>query len=192
MPCRPALGTTFAALCALTALTACQGSPEAGQPNTVAPSASPSPSPTPTVAPESQAVTAASAAYRGYVAAVDAAYISGGANIKALSTYASGVMLKAELVHAENLRVKKWRSVGHLQVMWVKPLTIGKPDASGQIGALTLSACIDSSKAGSVDSTGKSMRPAGTPTQSVDEMRMRRVQGVWKADYSQGRKAAKC
>ncbi|MFD7160206.1 hypothetical protein ACFV9C_36845 [Kribbella sp. NPDC059898] len=137
-------------------------------------------------------MTAASAAYRGYVAAVDAAYVSGGVNTKALSTYASGVILKAELIHAENLRAKKWHSVGHLQIIWVKPLTVGKPDTNGQIDALTLSACIDSSKAGSVDSKGKSMRPAGTPTQSVDEMRMRRIQGVWKADYSQGRKAAKC
>jgi hypothetical protein len=192
MPRRPAFGITLAALCALTALTACQGSPEAGQPNTPAPSASPTPTRTPSESPEAQAVTAASTAYRGFVAATDAMYISGGVNVTALNKYASGVMLNAELIEAEKFRGYKWHSVGHLQVVWIKPLTIGKPNASGQIDNLVLSACVDSSNAGAVDSKGKSVRLPGTPNQTVDEMRMRHVQGAWKADYPQSRKAATC
>jgi len=198
MPRHPALGPTAAALSALLTLTACQGSPEAGQPNTSpppstsSPTVSATPSPTPSVTPEEAAVAAASVAYRGFVAATDAMYRSGGRNVTGLSRYASGVMLKAELVEAEKFRGYKWHSVGSLQVMWIKPLSIGKPNASGQIDNLILSACVDSSKAGAVDSKGKSVRVPGTPNQTVDEMRMRYVQGTWKADFAQSRKPATC
>ncbi len=73
---RPALGTALAALCALTALTACQGSPEAGHPNTTpaSPSATPTPTApsTPTWTPEEEAaITAAKARYVAATAAVD-------------------------------------------------------------------------------------------------------------------------
>jgi hypothetical protein len=192
MPRRPALGTTLAALSALT-LTACQGSPEAGHPNTT-PTSPPNSSttPSPSNSPEAQAVAAASAAYRGFVAATDTSYTSGGVNVTALSRYASGVMLKVELNQAEIFRARKWHSVGHVEVVWVKPLTIGRPGAGGEINSLTLSACVDSSKATAVDAKGKSVKLPGTPTQTIDEMRMVRAKGVWKADYPQSRKGAKC
>jgi hypothetical protein len=144
------------------------------------------------VSPETQAVAAASAAYRGFVAATDASYRSGGVDVTALSRYASGVMLKVELNQAETFRGNKWHAVGQLQVMWIKPLTMGKRDAKGQINNLTLSACVDASKTDALDSKGKSVRVPGTPTQTIDEMRMQRIQGVWKADYPQSRKGAKC
>jgi hypothetical protein len=81
MPRRPALGPAFAALCALTALTACQGSPEAGHPNTTSVSTSATPTPTPTAAPstptwtpeQEAAITAAEARYASARAAVDQA-----------------------------------------------------------------------------------------------------------------------
>ncbi|GAA3148515.1 hypothetical protein JOF29_001157 [Kribbella aluminosa] len=60
----------------------------------------------------------------------------------ALPRYASGTMLKVELNQAETFRGKKWHSVGHVQVVWIKPLTVGKQDASGQINDLTLGACV--------------------------------------------------
>lgn len=198
MPRHPALGATAAALSALLALTACQGSPEAGRPNTApppstsSPAVSATPSPTPSDTPEEVAVAAASVAYRGFVAATDAMYRSGGRDVTALNKYASGVMLKAELVEAEKFRGSKWHSVGSLRVVWVKPLSVGEPNASGEIDNLILRACVDSSKAGAVDSTGKSVRLPGTPNQTVDEMRMRHVQGTWKADFAQSRKPATC
>ncbi|WUJ72421.1 hypothetical protein OG809_03955 [Kribbella soli] len=126
------------------------------------------------------------------MAATDISYSSGGVNVAALNKYASGVMLKVELNQAETFRARSWHSVGHLQVVWIKPLTIGKPAADGQIDNLVLSACVDSSKTDALDAKGKSVRLPGTPTQSVDEMRMRRIKGAWKADYPQSRKGAKC
>jgi hypothetical protein len=72
MPRRPSLGPALVALCALAALTACNGSPEAGRPNTTPTSSStttsPSPNPsapsTPTwTAEEQAAITAAKARY---------------------------------------------------------------------------------------------------------------------------------
>ncbi|MFG1911601.1 hypothetical protein [Kribbella sp. NPDC048928] len=119
-------------------------------------------------------------------------YLSGGVNVTALNKYTSGVMLKAEIIEAENFRAYKWHSAGHLRVVWTKPLSIGKPDATGEINDLILSACVDSSEAGALDSKGKSVRRPGTPDQTVDQMQMRRVQGAWKADHAQSRKAAKC
>jgi hypothetical protein len=101
-------------------------------------------------------------------------------------------MLAVELNQADTFRGKKWRSIGHQQVIWVKPLVVRKADASGQINALTLQACVDASKATAVDANGKSVKVPGTPTQIIDEMRMRRLQGSWKADYPQSRKGGKC
>ena len=76
MPSRPALGRATAALCALLALTSCQGSPEAGHPNTTPTSPPPTPTPTapstPTWTPaEEAAITAAKARYVAARAAVD-------------------------------------------------------------------------------------------------------------------------
>jgi hypothetical protein len=80
MPRRPAFLPATAAICALLALTACQGSPEAGRPDTTATSSSftPTPAPTapstPTWTPEElAAITAAKARYAAATAAVDQA-----------------------------------------------------------------------------------------------------------------------
>ena len=76
MPRRPALGPATAALCALLALTACQGSPEAGRPNTAPPTPTPTPTApsTPTWSTEEQAaITEAEAQYAVARAAVDRA-----------------------------------------------------------------------------------------------------------------------
>lgn len=77
MPRRPALAPALAALCAITTLTACQGSPEAGHPNTTPTSSSPTTSPTPSApstpgwtAEEQAAITAAKARYVAARAAV--------------------------------------------------------------------------------------------------------------------------
>jgi hypothetical protein len=77
---RPALGTATAALCAVLMLASCQGSPEAGRPNTipVTPSAAPTPTPSKPSTPtwtlaEEAAITAAKARYVAARAAVGAA-----------------------------------------------------------------------------------------------------------------------
>jgi len=51
---------------------------------------------------------------------------------------------------------------------------------------------VDTSQAIALDADGKKVRAPGAPTQLIDEMRMRRSQRVWKADFSQSRKAGKC
>jgi hypothetical protein len=71
-------GPATAAFCALLALTACQGSPEAGRPNTAPSSATPTPTETapstPTWTPQEQeAITAAKAQYTTARAAIDVA-----------------------------------------------------------------------------------------------------------------------
>ncbi|MFG1812327.1 hypothetical protein ACGFIF_01060 [Kribbella sp. NPDC049174] len=154
--------------------------------------ATPSPTETPTESAQTAAVSAASNAYRQFVAATDVAYASGGVNVTELKKYASGVMLGAELNQAATFRGRRWHSVGRQRVMWVTPLTVGKPDATGQINDMTLRACVDASHATAVDANGKSVKLPGTPTQVIDEMRMRRLQGSWKADYPQSRKGGKC
>ncbi|GAA1691290.1 hypothetical protein GCM10009745_40740 [Kribbella yunnanensis] len=78
MPRRPPLGPATAALCALLALTACQGSPEAGRPNTTPPPTSSTPTPTGPSTPawtaeEQAAIDAAKTRYVAARAAVDRA-----------------------------------------------------------------------------------------------------------------------
>jgi hypothetical protein len=185
------LATALLAATVATTLPACDNS--SAQPPPFTPSAAtPTPTSTPTESAQAAAVSAASNAYRQFIAATDVAGASGGVNVAELKKTASGVMLGVELNQAEIFRGKKWHSVGRQQVMWVKPLAVGKPDATGQINDMTVQACVDSSKAGAVDASGKSVKAPGTPTQILDEMRMRRLQGIWKADYPQSRKAGKC
>ncbi|MFC9693074.1 hypothetical protein ACFTSF_31275 [Kribbella sp. NPDC056951] len=175
---------TFAVAC-----TACSGNNPKPPPFT--PSV-PSQSATPTPSAEGVAVEAASSAYRKFVAATDITGASGGTDTAELRKHASGVMLASELNQAETFRGKKWHSVGRQQVMWVKSLKVELPDATGAITSLTLQACVDSSKATAVDAQGKSVKLPGTPPQTIDEMRMRYLEGSWKADKPLSRKAGRC
>ncbi|MEU8227929.1 hypothetical protein [Kribbella sp. NPDC048915] len=82
MPRRPLLAAV-ATLSTLTLLTACNGSPEAGRPNTnpVSPSSTPTPTPTapssPTWTPEQQAaITAAKTRYAVAMAAIDRTFMN--------------------------------------------------------------------------------------------------------------------
>jgi len=181
-----------AALTATVATTLPACTPDSPKPPPFTPSTAATPTSTPTDSARTNAVSAASGAYRQFIAATDVAGASGGVDVSELKKYASGVMLSVELNQADTFRGKKWHSVGRQQVVWVKPLVVGKPDTSGLINELTLQACVDSSQATAVDANGKSVKVPGTPTQIIDEMRMRRLQGSWKADYPQRRKAGKC
>lgn len=182
--------TTAAALLGVTAaLTAC--GPDNPKPPPFTPSA-PSSSPTPTPSVEDAAVEAASSAYRKFVAATDITGASGGTDTAELKRYATGVMLASELNQADTFRGNKWHSVGQQQVMWIKSLKVESPNAAGVIMSLTLQACVDSSKATAVDAQGRSVKLPGTPTQSIDEMRMRNLEGSWKADKPLSRKAGRC
>ncbi|HEY3562054.1 MAG TPA: hypothetical protein VGL05_31520 [Kribbella sp.] len=194
MPRRPALGTTLAALCAFMALTACQGSPEAGQPNATPAasptSATPSSSPTPTDSTEAQAA-AAQAGYRAYIAAKVATAASGGTNVAGLSKVATGVMLSTELNQAATYKSRRWHAVGEIEVIWTKALKVGAAGANGQITEITVQACVDASKVTAVDAQGKNVKPTGAPSRWIDEMQMHFDQNAWKAYYGMNQ-ATKC
>ncbi len=183
------LTAVTALLLAAAVVTAC--SPSNPKPPPLTPSAPTSSQPS-TPSAEKEAVDAASLAYRKFISATDITGASGGTDTAELRKYASGVMLASELNQADTFRGNKWHSVGQQQVMWVKPLKLEPPDAAGAITTLTLQACVDSSKATAVDAQGRSVKLPGTPTQSIDEMRMRYVVGSWKADKALGRKAGRC
>ena len=101
-------------------------------------------------------------------------------------------MLGAELNQAATFRARKWHSVGHQKVVWARALKVGTATPDGQINDVTVQACVDSSQAVALTAEGKKVRPAGTATQMIDEMRMVRDAGIWKANYPQSRKAGKC
>jgi hypothetical protein len=180
------------ALLAVT-LTACDNDPAgSATPPPFTPSTAPTSSPTPSDPAQSTAVAEAVTAYGQFIAAIDVAGTSGGQNVSELKKFASGAMLGAELNQAATFRAQKWHSVGRQKVVWAKALKIGVPDAIGQIDDITVQACVDTSQAIALDAHGKKVRAPGAPTQLIDEMRMRRSQRVWKADFSQSRKAGKC
>lgn len=174
---RPALGST-AALCALLALTACQGSPEAGHPNTT-PTSSPSSTATTTPVDESKAAgDAAVAAYRHYIAVINAMTASGGTVVKDLPTVASGVELAVSQNQAETYRGEKIKTIGTVEILWAKAVKTG-PTAS-HVTTASVQACYDTSKTQAVDSTGKSVREPGTPTRWLDNRDLQLIAGVWK------------
>lgn len=191
MPRRPAL----AALCALTALTACQGSPEAGHPNTTptspsTPPPSPTPSPPTTKSAEAQSA-AAQAGYRAYIAAKVATAASGGTEVEGLPKVATGMMLKTELNQAATYKGRHWHAVGKIDVIWTKSVKHGAVGANGQIGEITVQACLDASKVTAIDAKGKNVKPPGAATRWIDEMQMRFEQNAWKA-YNGINRATKC
>jgi hypothetical protein len=194
MPRHPAFGPTTAALCALVALTACQGSPDAGQPNTAPPPSTSSPTPsspaTPTDSSAAQAA-AAQAGYRAYIAAKVATAASGGTDVTGLSKVATGVMLKTELNQAATYKARRWHAIGQIEVVWTKPIKIGAPAASGQITEVAVRACLDASKVTAVDAQGKSVKESGTPTRWLDDMQMHFDGNAWKASKGMNQ-AAKC
>ena len=185
---RRLVGTTSAALAVLT-LAACDGGSPAPAP--FAPSAAPSTTPTRSEDPKQSAASAAQAAYRAYIAAKLATAVSGGTDVSGLSKVATGIMLETELNQAATFRGRKWRGVGQIDVVWTKALSIGPPGSDGQIGEVTVQACIDASKVTTVDAKGSNVKKPGTPTRWIDEMQMRIDHGVWKAYYGMN-KASQC
>jgi hypothetical protein len=121
MPSRPALGRATAALCALLALTSCQGSPEAGHPNTtpISPTSTPTAPSPPTWTPEEQkAITAAKTRYTVARAAVDKAMSDPSAvNRPALEKAGNGgTWIIAALENLLNLQHDGWFQTGNVKI----------------------------------------------------------------------------
>jgi hypothetical protein len=148
---RPALGPAAAALCALLALTACQGSPEAGHPNTTP--VSPTPTPTPTVtAPstpswtpqEQAAITAAKARYVAARTAVDKA-MSAPTKIdrSALERAGNGgTWILSALEGLLNLQHDGWYQTGNVKVTNTTVTSVKLNAAQPEV---RLVSCLDSS-----------------------------------------------
>jgi hypothetical protein len=173
-------------------LTSCRGTPSgSATPPPFTPTSVPT-TPTPSSPGDPTTVADAVASYRLFIAATDVMASSGGRDVSELQKHASGAMLAAELNQATTFKAQKWHSVGKQKVVWAKALKIAPASADGQINEITVQACVDSSQAIALTADGKKVRPPGAPTQLVDEMKMLRAGGVWKANFPQSRKAGKC
>lgn len=151
MPRRPAFAPATAALCALLALPACQGSPEAGHPSTSPISTTPTPSatrmasPTPTWTHEEQ--TAISAAKRQYAvarAAVDAALAAPAKadRTKLEKAGNGGEWITTVLEDIINFQNYGWYETGRTKVTNIQVTSV---NLKLQQPEVSLTSCIDSS-----------------------------------------------
>jgi len=151
MPRRPALTTATAALCAVTALTACQGSPEAGQPNpTATTTTSPAPTPTapstPTWTTEEQAaITAAKSRYLSARTAIDTALNNPPAATreKLLQAGTGGKWLVQVLTDVQFNLDRGWYSDGKASLEGV---SVASVKLKAEQPEVRLNACLDTSK----------------------------------------------
>jgi hypothetical protein len=152
MPRRPLLAAA-ATLSTLTLLTACNGSPEAGRPNTTPTSVSKSPSATPTTAPttptwtpqEQTAITAAKARYVTARAAIDAALNNPPAatEAKLLQAGAGGKWLSQVLIDVQFNQERGWYQDGTASI---EGITVAAVNLKAEQPEVRLNACLDTSK----------------------------------------------
>ncbi|WP_350277478.1 hypothetical protein [Kribbella sp. HUAS MG21] len=154
MPRRPAFAPAIAALSALLALTACQGSPEAGQPNTTAPSTASSSSPAPTVpstpttpgwtAEEQAAITAATTRYLAARRATEQALQNPAqAERTELERSGNGGQWLTDVIEDITFfRDNGWYQAG---AVTLSSPTVKTVRLAGQQPEVTLTSCIDSS-----------------------------------------------
>jgi hypothetical protein len=178
MPRRPALATATAALCALTALTACQGSPEAGRPNTApAPSTSATSTPTPTATSpsspswtpaEQAAITAAKARYIAARAAVNNAFKEPAkATTTSLEAAGNGGTWVIAVAGQLDFQVKNgWYQTGDARV---SSLDVRSVNLKLEQPEVRLTSCIDSSQV--VDRYQSNSKPIPVASNNGDRHR---------------------
>ncbi|MFG1812326.1 hypothetical protein ACGFIF_01055 [Kribbella sp. NPDC049174] len=168
-----------AALSAAVATTVPACTNDGSEPPPSTPSTTPASSASTPATESAQAGAAAVAAYRRYINVTDAMMASGGTDVKNLPSVAAGVELRVSQIEAENYRGRKIRAIGTTEIIWVKPVKVGGAIAGASTTA-TVQACLDTSKTQAVDSAGKSVRPAGTPTRWLDTRDLQLIGGGWK------------
>jgi hypothetical protein len=159
--------------------------PPGTAPSSVSPSTSPSPTttPTPTASPEQLAVAGATAGYKAWRTLQDRIAMSGGtlATETLLASVATGNELNIDRYIANtHYKARGRKMVRPGVVVAVKPVSIGVPDANGNITAVTLSVCRDVRKA-DILQNGKSTKTADSPTHLIDTAKMTLDKGRWKA-----------
>ncbi|RZU12534.1 hypothetical protein EV645_5806 [Kribbella rubisoli] len=152
MPRRAPLGPALVALCALTALTACNGSPEAGHPNTVpvptSPSSSPAPSPTSSgpqwTAEEQTAITASKKQYSAARVAIDAALAAPAKadRVKLEGAGNGGTWINTVLEDIVNFQDYGWYETGSTKVLNTQVSAVNLKLQQPQVDLIN---CIDSS-----------------------------------------------
>ncbi|GAA1578364.1 hypothetical protein [Kribbella karoonensis] len=155
MPRRPVFLPATAALCALTALTACQGSPEAGHPNTTPTSNSPAPTSTPTTpaspttptwtSEEQAAITAAKSRYISARAAIDTALNNppAASKEKLLRAGTGGKWLVQVLTDVQFNLDRGWYADGKASVEGV---SVASVNLKAEQPEVRLNACLDTSR----------------------------------------------
>jgi hypothetical protein len=113
-------------------------------------------------------------AYYDYRAALDTMMKSGGKATKQLVPVMTPRLFKAYSQQAKYFRARKLRNTGVTKVIWAKRTVA----ASGVI----IRACYDTKAARTVDTKGRSVIPAKSPTRWVDEMRVEQRDGRWVVD----------
>jgi hypothetical protein len=146
---RPALGPALAALCALLTLTACNGSPEAGRPNTTPPSPTATPtSTTPSIpgwtAEQQAAITAAKARYVAARAAAGVAlHDPENADRNQLEAAGNGGAWLASIVeYIVYLRDRSLYQSGDAKIVSTSPASV---DLDAVQPVVVLKTCIDGS-----------------------------------------------
>ncbi|TCC32552.1 hypothetical protein [Kribbella sindirgiensis] len=151
MPRRPLLAAA-ATLSTLTLLTACNGSPEAGRPNTTPTTTSPTPTPTPaapskpTWSPQEQAaITAAKARYITARAAIDTALNNppAASEEKLLRAGTGGKWLTQVLIDVQFNLDRGWYSDGRASLSGVSVASVKLKLEQPEV---RLNACLDTSK----------------------------------------------
>jgi hypothetical protein len=113
-------------------------------------------------------------AYYEYRVAFDAMMRSGGRSTDQLAPVMTPTMFTAISQQAKYFRAKRLHNTGVTQVLWAKRVLLSK--------GVIVRACYDTKQARTVDSSGKSVLPASTPTRWLDQMRVELVQGHWVVD----------
>ncbi|TDO69344.1 hypothetical protein EV651_101384 [Kribbella sp. VKM Ac-2571] len=151
MPRRPLLAAV-ATLSTLTLLTACNGSPEAGRPNTTPTSTTPTPTPTPTApstpawtTEEQAAITAAKSRYVAARAAIDTALNNppAASREKLLQAGTGGKWLVEVLTNVQFNLDRGWYADGKASVEGV---SVASVTLRAEQPEVRLNACLDSSK----------------------------------------------
>ncbi|MFI5693329.1 hypothetical protein ACIA58_15900 [Kribbella sp. NPDC051586] len=152
MPRRPALAPALAALCAAMVLTACNGSPEAGRPNTVpvatTPSSSSTPSETPSgpqwTAEEQTAITASNKQYAAARVAIDVALAAPAKadRTKLESAGNGGTWINTVLEDIVNFQDYGWYETGSTKVVHTQVSAVNLKLQQPQVDLIN---CIDSS-----------------------------------------------
>lgn len=152
MPRRLTLGPALAALCALTALTSCNGSPEAGRPNTSPAPTTSSPSPTPSQTPsgpewtaeEQTAITASKKQYSVARVAIDVALAAPAKadRTKLESAGNGGTWITTVLEDIVNFQDYGWYETGSTKVLNTQVSAVNLKLQQPQVDLIN---CIDSS-----------------------------------------------